>query len=94
MQTVAIFNPETKGLDCSTVSVDKFTVQAVFEALDAKNWHYQPGTYVAIRVEDEKLEDKGGNFTRFVIDGSWNTCLTFTVQESERIVTERIAVPA
>ncbi len=52
MQHVAIFNPDTKGLDSTVVTVDKFTVQAVFEALEARRWFFQPGTYVAIRVEE------------------------------------------
>ncbi len=93
MQHVAIFNPDTKGIDSTVVTVDKFTVQAVFEALEARRWFFQPGTYVAIRVEGEKLPGAYGS-NRLVIDGTWNACLTFTVQESERVVRERIAVPA
>ncbi len=88
MYHVAIQNPETGMIDSTVLNVEHFTVQRIFEAMEARDWHYQPGTYVAIKVEGPESPDC------WRIAGHYAPCLTFTVEESERVVTERIAVPS
>lgn len=85
---VRIYNPESGMFDDTVLAVETFTVQAVFVAMEKRNWYFQDGTYVAILVSGPEKP------ARYEIHGDYATCLTFTVQNSERIVTERIAVPA
>lgn len=84
---VRIVNPETQMVDTTVLVVDEFTVAEVFAAMEARDWYWQAGTYVAIRVNGV------GDDARLTLHGHHAVTLTFTVEE--RVVTERqrIAVP-
>lgn len=85
---VRIFNPENQMLDTTILRVESFTVAAVFAAMEARGWYFTPGVYVALRVEGTQPRES------MRLRGAYAPVLTFTVEESERIVTERIAIPA
>ncbi len=88
MYHVRILNPETQMVDSTVLSVKSFTVQAIFEEMERRHWFFQLGTYIAAKVEGPEQPDS------FRIAGYYAPFLTFTVETSERVVTERIAVPA
>lgn len=85
MTHVRIFNPESQMIDSTVLRVEKFTVQSVFEAMEARNWRIQEGVYVALRVAGPGS---------MALRGHSGSVLTFTVRTSERVVRETIAVPA
>lgn len=87
MFEVLIYNPSGM-IDTTKLAVTHprgvVTVAEVFAALKERRWHFQEGTYVAIKVRKGTME----------VAGTYGSVFPFTVEARERVVTEFAATPA